>query len=96
MRILYLNPDFPDSRDLIDEAYFSNFWLKIAYSKKVLLYAPKGQLISKYPFDVIVSTKIPTEKFDKWVGQILPNFFVGILVETMTPKGHFEIKWPLG
>ena len=23
------------------------------------------------------------------------NFFVGILVETMTPKGHFEINWPL-
>ena len=25
----------------------------------------------------------------------LSNFFVGILVETMTPKGHFEINWPL-
>ena len=21
--------------------------------------------------------------------------FIGILVETMTPKGHFEINWPL-
>ena len=28
-------------------------------------------------------------------GQNLSNFFVGILVETMTPKGHFEINWPL-
>ena len=26
----------------------------------------KGQLISKCPFDFIVSTKIPTEKFDKF------------------------------
>ena len=31
----------------------------------------------------------------EWVGQNLSNFFVGILVETMTPKGHFEINWPL-
>ena len=23
------------------------------------------------------------------------KFFVGILVQTMTPKGHFEINWPL-
>ena len=28
-------------------------------------------------------------------GQKLSNFFVGILVETMTPRGHFEINWPL-
>ena len=26
----------------------------------------------------------------------MSNFFVGILVETMTPKGHFEINRPLG
>ena len=31
----------------------------------------------------------------KFLGQELSNFFVGILVETMTPKGHFEISWPL-
>ena len=31
----------------------------------------------------------------KILGQNLSNFFVGILVETMTPKGHFEINWPL-
>ena len=29
------------------------------------------------------------------LGQNLSNFFVGILVQTMTPKIHFEIKWPL-
>ena len=27
--------------------------------------------------------------------EIVKFFFVGILVETMTPKGHFEINWPL-
>ena len=26
------------------------------------------------------------------LGQKFSNFFVGILVETMTPKGHFEIN----
>ena len=31
----------------------------------------------------------------KFLGQKLSNFFVCILVETMTPKGHFEITWPL-
>ena len=31
----------------------------------------------------------------KFLGQKLSNFFVGILVETMTPKRHFEINWPL-
>ena len=31
----------------------------------------------------------------EFLGQKLSNFFVGILVETMTPKGHFEINWPL-
>ena len=29
------------------------------------------------------------------LGQNLSNSFVGILVQTMTPKGHFEINWPL-
>ena len=29
------------------------------------------------------------------LGQKLSNFFVGILVETMIPKRHFEINWPL-
>ena len=31
----------------------------------------------------------------KFLGQKLSNFFVGILVKTMTPKRHFEINWPL-
>ena len=29
------------------------------------------------------------------LGQKLSKNFVGILVQTMTPKGHFEINWPL-
>ena len=29
------------------------------------------------------------------LGQKFVKFFVGILVQTMTPKGHFEINWPL-
>ena len=29
------------------------------------------------------------------LGQNLSIFFVGILVQTMTPKRHFEIYWPL-
>ena len=28
------------------------------------------------------------------LGQKLSKIFVGILVETMTPQGHFEINWP--
>ena len=56
----------------------------------------KGYLISKCPFGFIASTKISTEKFEnsalEWVGQNLSNFFIGKLVETMTPKGHFEIN----
>ena len=59
----------------------------------------KGQLISKCPFGIIVLTKLPTKNLTnsalEWVGQNLSNFSVGILVETMTPEGHFEINWPL-
>ena len=29
------------------------------------------------------------------LGQKFVKFFVGILVQTMRPKGHFEINWPL-
>jgi hypothetical protein len=30
------------------------------------------------------------------LGQKFVKFFVGILVQKVTPKGHFEINWPLG
>ena len=33
--------------------------------------------------------------FKKRLGQKSSLKFVGVLVETMTPKGHFEINWPL-
>ena len=36
-----------------------------------------------------------TNSAQEWVGQNLSIFFVGILVQTMTSKGHFEINWPL-
>ena len=56
----------------------------------------KDQLISKCPFGVIFWTKIPPKNLTnsalEWVVQNLSNFFVGILVQTMTPKGHFEIN----
>ena len=29
------------------------------------------------------------------LGQNMSDFFVSILVQIMTPKGHFEINWPL-
>ena len=29
------------------------------------------------------------------LGQKFAKFFVGILVQTIIPKGHFEISWPL-
>ena len=35
----------------------------------------------------LITFQIPGQKFS--------NFFVGILVQTITPKGHFEINWPL-
>ena len=33
------------------------------------------------------------QKFVKFLGRNLSNFFLGILVQTMTPKGHFEMNW---
>ena len=53
----------------------------------------KGQLILKY----IIICKLECLYFVdlttfQILGQNLSNFFVGILVETMTPKGHFEIN----
>ena len=33
-------------------------------------YIPKGQFMSKCPFGVIVSTKIPTKKFDNFCPRI--------------------------
>ena len=48
----------------------------------------KGQLISKFLFDAIVSTKKPTKYF--WISVL--KFFVGILVQTIFSKRNFEIN----
>ena len=73
-------------------------WLKGIEEKKRNIEI-KGQSISKCPIGLIVSTKIPTEKIDKFCLRMgraeFVKFFAGILVETMTPKGQFEINWPL-
>ena len=55
----------------------------------------KVQLISKCPCAIIVWPKIPTF-FDNFCpgpfrAEII-KFFVGILVQTMTSKRHFEIN----
>ena len=40
--------------------------LKVTNKRPTLLAILKGQFISKCPFDVIVSTNLPTKKFDKF------------------------------
>ena len=37
----------------------------------------------------------PKGSYKKFQGRNPYNIFVAILVETMTPKRHFEINWPL-
>ena len=37
----------------------------------------------------------PPGSYEKNLGQKSRNNFVGIFVQTMKPKGHFEINWPL-
>ena len=56
----------------------------------------KGQLISECLFEKIVWTKIPTKNlidsahYTCWAESI--KFFVGILVQTIFSKRHFEIN----
>ena len=42
------------------------FFFRQKVKKKVMEFSAKGQFISKCPFAFVVSTKIPTEKFDKF------------------------------
>ena len=72
-------------------------WTKIA-TKKFDNFCPGGQIkkikalfyINYGVFNVIKCL------FFIWPpGQKLSNFFVAILVQTMTPRRHFEINWPL-
>ena len=64
--------------------------------KKLQFCFSKGQLISKCLYQINVWTKIPTKILIVSAlalsGQKLSNFFVGIVVETMTPNRHFEIN----
>ena len=77
------------------------FWAKICdmYSHLYVIQIFKGQLISKCLFEKIVSTKIPTKNlidsahYTCWAESI--KCFVGILVQTIFSKRHFEINWPL-
>ena len=41
------------------------------------------------------ASRKPPRKLQKKSGQKFRNNFVGILEELLTPKGHFEINWPL-
>ena len=59
----------------------------------------KGQLISEWIYDLIVSPKIWTKNCQDfcppYTGQKSWQFFICILGETMTSKIHSEIDWPL-
>ena len=61
-----------------------------------LLVPIKGQLISKCPFEKIVSTKIPPKNLIdsalKYCRAESIKFFGGILVQTIFSKRHFEIN----
>ena len=56
----------------------------------------KGQLISERLFEKMVWTKIPTKNlidsahYTCWAESI--KFFIGILVQTIFSKRHFEIN----
>ena len=41
------------------------------------------------------ASRKPQRKYKNFQGRNPYNIFVAILVETMTPKRHFEINWPL-
>ena len=69
---------------------------KIKILGAVLELLAKGQLISECLFEKIVWTKIPTKNlidsahYTCWAESI--KFFVGILVQTIFSKRHFEIN----
>jgi hypothetical protein len=60
------------------------------------VHVPKGQLISKCPFGVIVWTKRPMKKFDKFCPTHsraeFVKFFCWFFGPKMTQKEHFEIN----
>ena len=63
-------------------------------------WATKGQLISEWIYEVIVSPKIQTKNCQDfccphYTGQISWQFFFHILGETMTSSIYSENSWPL-
>ena len=52
-----------------------------------------GYLMNKRHYRVPLSYDLT---FFQILGQKFVKFLIGILVQPMTPKGHFEINWPLG
>ena len=72
---------------------WSNHKLKALYNVCTTLNSPYK---SYSDYSIVIKwlyfVNLPTFQI---LGQKLSNFFVGILVETMIPKGHFEINWPL-
>ena len=51
-----------------------------------------GYLMYWRHYRVLLSYGLTTLKI---LGQNLSNSFIGLLVQMMTPNGHFEINWPL-
>ena len=51
-----------------------------------------GYLMNKRHYRVPLSYDLT---FFQILGQKFVKFLIGILVQPMTPKGHFEINWPL-
>ena len=65
---------------------FENVFNSIAFGlNNIVLFkqCPKGQLVSKYPFGIIVWTKIPTKLFLDFC----PEFFM------LLPGGFMEALW---
>ena len=88
MSAQYLNvvPTSKRQKTMVWACYFTAL-LKVSWFQNVLLVALCGP---KYQRKNLTNSTLPI------LGQNLSIFFVGILVQTMTPKGHFEINWPLG
>ena len=64
----------------------TKFPLKVSYFQNVFWVSSFGP---KYGWKKLINSALIS------LGQNLSNFFIGILVQTMTPKRHFEINWPL-
>ena len=64
----------------------------LSYNIQSFIYDYMGYSMYQRHYGVPLSYYLTTFQI---IGQKFSNFFVGILVQTMTPKGHFEINLPL-